>query len=208
MKMIAAFAAAACLFAACQQQKSPEQEKKPVAEEAPPLYLGAVHQVYPEQGFALLRIIGPMPKAGSTLITHPADGSVSRIGNLEISTGQPARNGIIAADIRSGTVVKGDRVFQYRDIAQHPGKEQEAAPEAAGAEDSADSPSVEGEASLPSPTKAPMVEEPVTSPAEGIDVTLLPDNEPTPGSTLRPVAPPAEVPDYLKEIPTDIKGWE
>lgn len=116
---------AAASLTSCQQQRVPEQKEQKIAQEAPPLHLGAVHQVFPEQNFALLRIIGPLPKTGTTVISHPADGSTSRIGNLVISSDQPARNSIIAADIRSGTVVKGDRIFQYRDILPPPAKNQE-----------------------------------------------------------------------------------
>ena len=80
------------------------------------MYLGSVHQVFPADKFALLRIIGPMPAEGTVLITHPADGSVSRMANLIVSSAQHARNNFIAADIRAGVAVQGDRVFQYRSI--------------------------------------------------------------------------------------------
>jgi hypothetical protein len=107
----------ACIQQQQQQQSSDTQtEKLQEHEMAPPLHLGAVHQVYPEQGFALLRIIGPVPKGGTVLISHPMDGSNSRIGNLIVSSEFATRNNIIAADIRSGTVMKGDRVFQYRNL--------------------------------------------------------------------------------------------
>lgn len=158
-----------------------------------------------------------MPKAGTTLITHPADGSTVRIGNLVISAGQPARNGIIAADIRSGTVAKGDRVFQYRDVALHPGKEQEpvtgeeSQEPAVGTPPAIAAPGNEpvSDGTLLSEASSAPVEEPAApQPAEGIDVTLLPNNQPAAGSAPRPIVPPAEVPDYLKDIPSDIKGWE
>ena len=109
---------AAALLASCsqvqQQQESTEPEQK--TEEPSPMYLGTVHQVFPSDKFALLRIIGPMPAEGTVLITHPVDG-VSRMANLIVSSAQHARNNFIAADIRAGVVAKGDRVFQYRAIA-------------------------------------------------------------------------------------------
>lgn len=99
-----------------QQNTENEQQEATEAQQKPPLYLGSVHQVYPERQFALLRIIGPMPKEGAVLISHPFDGTADRIGNLRVASGQHSRNGIIAADIRSGVVMKGDRIFQYRNI--------------------------------------------------------------------------------------------
>lgn len=122
--------AAALCMSACslvQQQNAGESsdaaaEERPVI--APPLHIGAVHQVYPDQRFATIRLLGPIPAAGATLITHPADGSPERIGNLCVSNGLHIRNGLITADIRSGTVVKGDRVFLYQSIAAPEGREQ------------------------------------------------------------------------------------
>lgn len=101
-----------------QQKQKPEQTSEEAAAEIPPpLYLGSVHQVFSNDKFALLRIIGPMPQEGTVLITHPADGSATRMANLIVSSAQHARNNIIAADIRAGVVAKGDRVFKYRSIA-------------------------------------------------------------------------------------------
>ena len=217
------------LLASCQQQQQQQQQQAPVEEEKkeeqkilPPLHLGAVHQVYPEQKFALLRIIGPMPGPGVTLITHPADGSTSRIGNLVISTGQPARNNIIAADIRSGTVVKGDRVFQYRNIAAAQGNQD--------AEVVADTPEEtqsahtepRPEADIPSPvpaeapitnkmsdedfpTPAPVQEEePVTADGD----TIL-ESQPAPSVDIEPTGAPVHAaPSYLNDIPDDINQWD
>ncbi len=187
-----------------QQQHAEHQEETTEAKEPPPLHLGAVHQVYPDQHFALLRIIGPMPAAGATLITHPPDGSNSRIGNLVISTGQPARNNIIAADIRSGTVVRGDRVFQYRDVSLHPGREQ-VAPEVPEEETVQDLTITETPApSAPSEdVPAPGVGE---SPEErpSVDTTVLP----APAAPTETPSPSAPAPDYLNEIPDDISQWE
>lgn len=189
-----------------QQRHAENQEEAPEVKEPPPLHLGAVHQVYPDQHFALLRIIGPMPAAGATLITHPPDGSNSRIGNLVISTGQPARNNIIAADIRSGTVVRGDRVFQYRDVSLHPGREQ-VVPEAPEEEqqdltitETPDNSAASGDFSAASGEAAAPEER------QSVDTTVLPAPAPTsPAETSSPSAP---APDYLNDIPDDISQWE
>lgn len=100
-----------------QQQKmqEPAQKTSEVKEE-PPLYLGSVHQVFQGDKFALLRIIGPMPSEGTVLITHPADGSTDRMGNLIVSSAGSGGKNIIAADIRAGFIKKGDLVFKYRSI--------------------------------------------------------------------------------------------
>lgn len=109
---------ACSLLLSCRQlqQQQINAEPEPETEITPPLYLGSVHQVFPADKFALLRIIGPMPAEGTVLITHPADGSVSRMANLIVSSAQHARNNFIAADIRAGVVAQGDRVFLYRSI--------------------------------------------------------------------------------------------
>ncbi len=111
-----------CLQFSCSQlQQQQEKQEEPIKEEItaaipPPLYLGTVHQIFPADKFALLRIIGPVPKEGTVLITHPADGTTERVGNLIVSSAQHARGNIIAADIRAGLVMKGDRIFLYRSI--------------------------------------------------------------------------------------------
>lgn len=119
-------------FTSCsqmQQQQSEKQTKdEALPEIPPPLYLGTVHQVFSSDKFALLRIIGPQPKEGTVLIAHPADGTADRVGNLIVSSAQHARNNIIAADIRAGVVMKGDRVFRYRSIAAAPIQEEEPEP--------------------------------------------------------------------------------
>ena len=116
-------------FSCSQNQQQPHQEtdSRTAAEKVPPpLYLGTVHQVFPDDKFVLVRMIGPRPAEGTVLITHPEDGSTARVGNLIISSAQHARSSIIAADIRAGVVMKGDRVFQYRNIATAPIQEEEA----------------------------------------------------------------------------------
>ena len=82
-----AIATVALLMGACQQSKPGQGKPGDQSNTLPPLHLGAVHQVYPDQGFALLRIIGPMPKGGTVLISHPADGSNTRVGNLVVLSG-------------------------------------------------------------------------------------------------------------------------
>lgn len=129
----------ALLFLACLLQCSCSQMQKQESDASttemneatppPPLYLGSVHQVYAADKFALLRIIGPLPPEGTVLITHPIDGSTSRMGNLIVSASANARNNIIAADIRAGQVAKGDRVFKYRSIAAAPIEPEEPEPE-------------------------------------------------------------------------------
>lgn len=196
----------------CQQQQQPGSGSNTETETpqmAPPIHLGAVHQVYPEQKFALLRIIGPMPKSGTVLITHPMDGTNSRIGNLIVSSEFAARNGIIAADIRSGTVMKGDRVFQYRNISrkQNEESEQESAATAHPILDTVpDSAVQEIETSteqIPQETDTPtndtIVETPVT-------VTDTPQ-EPAPLPTTPAPADDNTPPAYLEDIPDDINGW-
>ena len=111
---------AAALLSSCSvlQQQNKDQQQEEERKTPTPLYMGEVHQVYPSQNFALLRIIArPLPQAGETLITHPADGSTARMGNLVVSPDTSPNHDMIAADIRSGTVASGDLVFLYRNIA-------------------------------------------------------------------------------------------
>ncbi len=176
---------------------------------APPLHLGAVHQVYPEHGFALLRIIGPMPKTGTTLITHPADGSNSRLGNLSISSQKPTRDRIIAADIRSGTIMQGDRVFLYRNIAQQGAEEEEITV--------IDAPGAEEPATLPAIPELPAVDNalagddtiPEPTAANQVETTVLPTTRPVaPGSDAGAPATPYKAPSYIDEIPDNIDDWD
>ena len=190
LTVIATAALAAFSIVSCQQQRPAERTAEEIVDEMPPpLHLGAVHQVYPEQGFALLRIIGPMPKSGTVLITHPADGSNDRIGNLVVSSESNARSNIVAADIRSGSIVKGDRVFQYRNIFRS------AAEETAPAEERPIMDSITEEDLL----KAQQAVEAETAPA----ISEEPTAAPTPSSSSEPT----EAPAYLDEIPDDISGW-
>lgn len=196
----------AALLSACTllPQQQQQQEKQKAEEEAPtlppPLHLGAVHQVYPEQRFALLRMIGPVPVPGTTLITHPADGSNDRVGNLCVSNATSTRHGIIAADIRSGTVVKGDRVFRYREIAPPDPKEQEEEYQ----EDDTQATEADGtgDDTVLTQDDTPIIPDAAPEPQQ-VDTTVLPE-EPTPAI---PAPNPDTVPDSIRDVPDSIDDW-
>ena len=196
----------ACIQQQQQQQQSsdPQNEKLQEQEMAPPLHLGAVHQVYPEQGFALLRIIGPVPKGGTVLISHPMDGSNSRIGNLIVSSEFATRNNIIAADIRSGTVMKGDRVFQYRNLSSSQNDEET---------EGADSESIERPIldTVPDSVikEAEEEQQRIQATQENAEdiIPEQPDSPPEPEVTTPSPADTPNVPSYLEDIPDDISGW-
>ena len=197
--------------------------KKPAAaetsrKELPPLYLGTVHQVYPAQNFALLRIIGPVPQPGVTLITHPADGSTSRMGNLVVSENNTGKGGIIAADVRSGSVVSGDRVFQYRSIAQPEpnqtgeliindrGTEEQSATQTTSATTPAQGAQVANSQQVPA-APAPL-------PVQAADAAQA---QPADAASNKPASQPApfhvpqspeNIPSYLNDIPNDINQWD
>lgn len=202
----------ACSLFSCQlQQQQHEEEKKEEDKKPAPIYLGSVHQVYPEKNFALLRIIGPMPGPDDTLITHPSNGSNERVGNLVVSMGQPARNNIITADIRSGTVVRGDLVFQYRDISEPDSKEQEMeeipeVPEIPGGIPTSSEPATTVLPEHPSLTNILPVQDPAdVLEEEESPAPAAPAYKPTPAPASKA---PMEIPDYLDEIPDDIKDWD
>lgn len=216
----------ACWAAVClsgctlwQQGGHSDRAEKEQRRVPPPMHMGAVHQVYPSQGFALLRIIGPMPSAGTTLITHPVDGSTERMGNLVVSSDSQPRNGMIVADIRSGIVVSGDRVFLYRNIAPPPAAA--AAPADAGV--STDRPQETGSELPPLRVRttgvaedAPVVESPLPPDAPAAEERGVPVS--TPGVPTTPSAGPSslpglpslptEAPTYLNDIPNDIDQWD
>ncbi len=201
-------------LSACSQLQQQQNSEKP-AEEAtpeipPPLHLGAVHQVFSTDKFALLRIIGPMPKEGTVLITHPADGSADRVGNLIVSSAQHARGNIIAADIRAGVVMKGDRVFQYRSIAAAPIEEEEPEPfTLTGTEiDVGYTPpaikkkmeAAMSEAAGPEPS--PVVPED-DSDIPTVETTVLPTEEPA-----TPAVPEITPRGRFDDIPDNISDWD
>ena len=204
---IACLLPTSCLFQQQQQADSNKTGEEETAQVEPPLHLGAVHQVYPEQGFALLRIIGPIPPGGTVLITHPMDGTNSRIGNLVVSSDFATRNNIIAADIRSGLVVKGDRVFQYRNISRSSDEDESGG--AQGSRPIIDSvPDSVVDSTPPSDIPSGHVENvPTEIPAGGNDEQdVIPEPapaEPSPEPTGSGTTPPS----YLDDIPDDISGW-
>lgn len=222
-----------CLVSSCSYvQRLWPSQKSPAVEagskkELPPLYLGTVHQVYPGQRFALLRIIGPMPRAGVTLITHPADGTTSRMGNLAVSADSAPSRGIIAADIRSGVVASGDRVFLYRNVLSRP--EEPSGERREGEDDVVTEMPVElppvAEPALPTPRPAvapqpvapsaallpqsPAPAAPADAEPRGVEVTTPPSSVPQ-GTLRQPAMPnlPDKAPSYLNDIPDDINQWE
>lgn len=211
--------AMACVQSSCsvlQQQKhtqadDKEEEKVKIL---PPLHLGAVHQVIPERQFALLRIIGPMPKEGTVLISHPADGATDRVGNLMVSSGQHRRGNIIVADIRSGTVIKGDRVFLYRSIAAGNEEEEEIPQEDTEYSDENDvaiETTVEEQLPDFSTTSAisdvgstPFMTTPQPKPQPETESPALQEQE----EPLRQTPTQSDIPDKLLDVPDTLDGWE
>lgn len=200
-------AAVLVMMTACQlqQQQNKAEEANTEGKETevlPPLHLGAVHQVYPQQGFALLRMIGPIPPGGSVLISHPIDGSNSRMGNLIVSTEFNSRGNIIAAEIRSGEVVKGDRVFLYRNILNN-NTDEETTEEAPAEHPILDTVS---DAEVEEAVRRETAAEQITETPDTDTVPELPEDYPAqpPYTTT----PSVEVPSYLDEIPDDIHDWD
>lgn len=225
---LAALLLGSCTWQQQQQKNGGSDGEAGKAAENPPLCLGAVHQVYPEHNFVLLRIIGPMPAPGTTLITHPPDGSVSRLGNICVTTEKATRNGIVAADVRAGTVLRGDRVFLYRDISTHSPKEEEnpvpadtqpeigpAIRQDGGQADVPGAPEADNE--HPRIINTPVwasdgdIPDPVAADTEDDTTVEQPpsDGEATgePGSIPLPSGSPGTAPSYLDEIPDNIDGW-
>ena len=187
--------AVSLLCVGCQQQRQHGSSATDTPEQKvlPPLHLGAVHQVYPEQGFALLRIIGPIPSPGTVLISHPADGSNTRIGNLVVTADQPSRNRIIAAQIRSGSLVKGDRIFMYRNIAQPEEKPEEEV--------------VPTETFLPQEKDTPAESTPVIPSAPQ---SLIPEETEEIPEPAKPTTPavPQDTPEHIFDIPDNFDDWD
>lgn len=191
-----------------------EQAEEPKITLPPPLHLGAVHQVYPEQNFALLRMLGPVPAPGTTLISHPADGSNDRVGNLCVSQTTGSRNGIIAADIRSGTVVKGDRVFLYREIAAPESREQEPdftddtdSPADTEADNGDDTQLPAGEDTAPVLPDAEPAAAADTEPVQQVETTVLPESSTPALPATGADGAPDTVPDSIRDVPDTIEGW-
>lgn len=175
--------------------------------EQPPMYLGTVHQVYPGKNFALLRIIGPMPRPGVTLISHPQDGSTSHMGNLVVTADSAPNRGIVLADIRSGSVQPGDFVYQYRSIA----------PEVSAADNRVDQVVTEAQENAQLTTPQLYVNTTHPEPVGGVEQGAVnaPAAPAQPSSGSLPMAPaptrtgePEQAPSYLDDIPNDINQWD
>lgn len=192
----------ACSLLPQQQQKQENKDGEEKVVVPPPLHLGAVHQVYPERGFALLRMIGPVPSPGTTLITHPADGSNDRVGNLSVSNASGTRNGFIAADIRSGTVVKGDRVFLYREIAPPEAQEEDLTPQEPVAE--GDDTVLPDESGIPAPATPTAPEAPAVAEPQQVDTTVLPEGD----AGTPTLSNPETIPDSIRDVPDSINDWD
>ena len=197
-----------------QKTEDARSERK---KELPPLYLGTVHQVYPAQKFALLRIIGPMPRAGVTLISHPADDSVARMGNLVVSPDSSPNRGIVVADIRSGAVESGDRVFLYRTISRQTEMTEQTDVELDDVVTETPLPP-SGGLNVPPGVRPAASENALPTPAapEKSQLPAAPVSQPPapatmPQSPLRqPSMPklPEKAPTYLNDIPDDINLWD
>lgn len=191
------------------QDRPQGKESKPKT--LPPLHLGAIQQVYPSQKFALLRMIGPIPDPGTTLISHPADGSSSRIGNLMVSENSKPRNGMLVVDIRSGTVMSGDRVFLYRNVTPPEGTEALTSPPG---ENNAEATSKQPPLQIRTSGTTPLQSEAepdnaTTAPSTPEDIRAIRDASPSNGPAFLPSSPstPPTTPDYLDDIPDHISEW-
>ena len=202
MRNIIPVATAAVLFicSGCQTQTQHHGTDKTADETKmlPPLHLGAVHQVYPQQGFVLLRIIGPMPAPGTVLITHPADGSTSRVANLTVTADQPSRNRMIIAEIRSGHVAQGDRVFMYRNIAQPEESEEE--------EEIAE----ELVPPVSQPVRTEQTPESILQNLNDVpaSVTEIEENASTGKESKKKSHKETKTPDHIFDIPDNIDDWD
>ncbi len=200
------------LLLACQNQSSPVESTRKTSKKTnpKPIYIGTVQQVYPDHNFALVRLARMVPKAGTTLISHPADGTNLRLGNLTVSA-EKINNSVsrmIAADIRGGTVVSGDAVYIYENIIPNDAKKQEVADEIALKEnDFFEDPiaavaEVQAEAQDTEEQVPAWLDENETAPAPAPAIT-----SPTPVPAKKTTSDPA-LPSFIKDIPDRIEGWE
>ncbi len=206
------------LLLACQNQTSPDgATTEPVKTKKPaPIYIGTIQQVYPDHNFALVRLARMVPKVGTTLISHPADGTNLRLGNLCVSA-EKIDNSVsrmIAADIRGGTVVRGDAVYIYDNVLAQRPKTQTVTDDIISEETPL---STDDAAFLKDPVAAvaekqqpyeqsedttpPWFEEDTSStPAPAISSPeKLPDSKKRPDPTL---------PSFIEDIPDRIEDWE
>lgn len=207
--MLAVLAATACQNVQEKRHVTEAEREAAMRKTPPPMHLGAVHQVFPEKHFALLRIIGPLPQEGAVLITHPPDGATDRMGNLRVSSAQNSRSNIIAADIRSGTVIKGDRVFMYRTIAPVEDEEEQSTGEQTTAGEETPAPATDD--TLPEPP-APELPEPAALPHPDIpEPAVTEETEPkSVETTVLPEQTDPNAPDIklIQDVPDSIHGWE
>lgn len=207
--MLAVLAATACQNVQEKRHVTEAEREAAMRKTPPPMHLGAVHQVFPEKHFALLRIIGPLPQEGAVLITHPPDGATDRMGNLRVSSAQNSRSNIIAADIRSGTVIKGDRVFMYRTIAPVEDEEEQSTGEQSTTGEETPTPATDD--TLPEPP-APELPEPAALPHPDIpEPAVTEETEPkSVETTVLPEQTDPNAPDIklIQDVPDSIHGWE
>lgn len=174
------FAAFFILLASCSQEK-------PAPRVETPTFVGVVDNVYSKQGYVLVRLNGMPPAEGAILISQsPEKAEQPRIANLVVSA-ERLGNLRIPADIRSGTVEKGDLVFLYKNLAA-PDKQ----PENPFADEitPTDQP-----AQPPSPAAAPVAET-----GNGL-IDEIPTTLP-PNATPKPAPANQSDQDRLKDIPT------
>ncbi len=115
--------AAGLMLCSCSQPAPPPKKTQA------PIYVGKVEQVYPLHNYALLSVQGRPLQAGTILISQSdgTDGEV-RVANLVVSDERLGRRRL-PADIRSGAVRPGDKVFLYRNLTRPDNKAQTATPE-------------------------------------------------------------------------------
>lgn len=145
-----------------------------------------------------------VPKEGTTLISHPADGSNLRLANLCISA-EKIDNSVsrmIAADIRSGLVARGDAVYIYTDVL--PQEPQEAQlDDVIITEDTPINPAEEAFIEDPVATIAKQQELEKEAEATTPVIPATTPALPKPTSKADPT-----LPSFIQDIPDRIEGWE
>ncbi|MCC8022019.1 MAG: hypothetical protein LIO63_08630 [Akkermansia sp.] len=180
------------------QQKEPSEGKE-TGKAPSPQYIGTVDQVYPERNFALIRLIGPQQAPGTTLITHPLDGSGSRVGNLSVS-GERLDGLRLVADIRGGTVMRGDVVYAYTPLQQPDARKQDVPEDRRVADQSDDDTPLSEEDDIQlSPEREPTISPQPVAPAAAPARSVPSSTHPSPSS-------PRKAPSYLDDIPDTIDG--
>lgn len=185
------------MLLSCQTQRVIDgevQEKEEKSNKPAPRYLGSVYQVYPNNNFVLIRLLGPNPKPGTTLIAHPTNGSTTRIANLRVSNEKVSNaiSRVIAADIRSGSVMKGDAVYIYRSLL-------------APVDDSSPSAAEQNQGQLANAGEKKVI----------IETALKATNESDNGSQSQDIpwkkptlSADEDIPDYILDVPDNIKDLD